>query len=114
MLIYNVIFSQFVFYLLDVEDQVCVNAFFCIDEEIGGVKGMQALTATQIFKDLNIGFALDEGLANPTQAFTLFYGERMPWCKFFCGATSTVLGSLQHNFLFAAVSRIVIQFMPLL
>ena len=51
---------------------------------------MQALTATQIFKDLNIGFALDEGLANPTQAFTLFYGERMPWCKFIRGATSTV------------------------
>ena len=43
---------------------------------------MQAFTATKVFKDLNIGFALDEGLANPTSAFTLFYGERMPWCKF--------------------------------
>ena len=24
-------------------------------------------------------FALDEGLANPREAFTVFYGERTPW-----------------------------------
>lgn len=33
------------------------------------------------FAALNIGFALDEGLANETEAFTVYYGERAPWCK---------------------------------
>ncbi len=32
------------------------------------------------FKELNVGFCLDEGLANPTDAFTVFYAERSPWC----------------------------------
>ena len=36
---------------------------------------------TEEFKALNVGFALDEGLANPTEKYTLFYGERGPWCK---------------------------------
>lgn len=52
-----------------------------LDEEIGGHLGMELFTKMQEFKDLNIGFALDEGLANPTDAFTVFYGERAPWCK---------------------------------
>jgi len=26
-----------------------------------------------------VAFALDEGLANPRPAFTVFYGERTPW-----------------------------------
>ena len=26
-----------------------------------------------------VAFALDEGLANPRDAFTVFYGERTPW-----------------------------------
>lgn len=33
------------------------------------------------WKELNVGFALDEGLANPKDEFTVFFGERMPWCK---------------------------------
>jgi aminoacylase len=40
---------------------------------------MQALIKSPIFAELNVGMALDEGLANPTDAFTLFYGERAPW-----------------------------------
>ena len=31
------------------------------------------------FKKLNVGFALDEGLANETDKFTVFYGERAVW-----------------------------------
>uniref|UniRef100_G3SWU1 N-acyl-aliphatic-L-amino acid amidohydrolase n=1 Tax=Loxodonta africana TaxID=9785 RepID=G3SWU1_LOXAF len=31
------------------------------------------------FRALKAGFALDEGLANPTDAFTVFYSERSPW-----------------------------------
>jgi aminoacylase len=53
-----------------------------IDEEIGGILGMALFVKTEAFKNLNIGFALDEGLANPTDAFTIYYGERAPWCKF--------------------------------
>lgn len=31
------------------------------------------------FKNLNIGFALDEGIANQNNALKIFYGERTPW-----------------------------------
>jgi hypothetical protein len=31
------------------------------DEEIGGAKGMGKLVETKEFKDMNVGFALDEG-----------------------------------------------------
>ena len=54
---------------------------FILDEEIGGVDGMCKWLETEHFKSLNMGFALDEGLANPTDAFTVFYGERAPWCE---------------------------------
>ena len=43
---------------------------------------MREYLKTSHFQSLNLGFALDEGLANPTDAFTVFYGERAPWCKF--------------------------------
>lgn len=49
------------------------------DEEIGGIDGMAKFVHTQDFKDLNIGFALDEGLASPNEEFALFYGERSIW-----------------------------------
>ncbi|XP_069792983.1 aminoacylase-1-like [Narcine bancroftii] len=49
------------------------------DEEIGGQNGMKKLTEHEAFRALNIGFALDEGLANPTDAYTAFYGERNVW-----------------------------------
>ena len=28
---------------------------------------------------MNVGLALDEGLANPANTYTIFYGERAPW-----------------------------------
>ncbi|XP_062596830.1 aminoacylase-1-like isoform X2 [Saccostrea cucullata] len=49
------------------------------DEEIGGKLGMGKFVKHEEFKKLNVGFGLDEGLANPTDAFTVFYGERTPW-----------------------------------
>lgn len=49
------------------------------DEEIGGHDGMELLIDTDFFKNLNIGFALDEGLANPTEEYMLYYSERLPW-----------------------------------
>jgi len=32
------------------------------DEEIGGTEGMEMFVHTEEFRNLNIGFALDEGL----------------------------------------------------
>ncbi|XP_063227654.1 aminoacylase-1-like [Bacillus rossius redtenbacheri] len=52
---------------------------FVPDEEIGGGDGMKAFVHTSDFKALNIGFALDEGIASPTEEFALFYGERSIW-----------------------------------
>lgn len=51
------------------------------DEEIGGHDGMKVFVKDPVFKSLNVGFALDEGLASPTDVFRVFYGERVPWCK---------------------------------
>ena len=33
------------------------------------------------FKKMNVGFSLDEGLANPTEAVSVYYGERSPYCE---------------------------------
>lgn len=53
---------------------------FVPDEEIGGRDGMGALLGSDFFKNLGeIGLALDEGLANPGEKYTVFYGERSPW-----------------------------------
>ena len=49
------------------------------DEEIGGHEGMELLIKTDFFKNMNIGFALDEGLANPGEEYMLYYSERLPW-----------------------------------
>ncbi|KAI5093738.1 aminoacylase-1, partial [Silurus meridionalis] len=56
-----------------------IHLMFVPDEEVGGHKGMEMFINHPEFHKLNIGFALDEGLANPTEAFTVFYGERSPW-----------------------------------
>jgi aminoacylase len=49
------------------------------DEEIGGVEGMGAFINSGELAALKMGMALDEGLANPKDAYTVFYGERSPW-----------------------------------
>ncbi|XP_023699042.1 aminoacylase-1 [Paramormyrops kingsleyae] len=56
-----------------------VHMMFVPDEEVGGQKGMEKFVEHPEFKKLNIGFALDEGLANPGESFTVFYGEKNPW-----------------------------------
>lgn len=53
------------------------------DEEIGGKDGMEKWVHTDNFKKLNIGFALDEGLASPTEVCPVYYGERVAWCTIF-------------------------------
>ena len=52
-----------------------------VDEEVGGHKGMRPFVKSEEFKKLNVGFGLDEGVANPEESFHLFYGERAIWRK---------------------------------
>lgn len=56
-----------------------VHLSFVPDEEIGGHDGVEKLVASTEFKDLNVGFVLDEGLASPDQNYRVFNGERSPW-----------------------------------
>ena len=58
------------------------------DEEIGGHDGMAKYVVSKEFKDLNIGFALDEGLASENNTLPLYYGERNEWwIRFKCTGT---------------------------
>uniref|UniRef100_A0A8C8Z3R6 Aminoacylase-1 n=1 Tax=Prolemur simus TaxID=1328070 RepID=A0A8C8Z3R6_PROSS len=56
-----------------------IHMTFVPDEEIGGHHGMELFVERPEFRALRAGFALDEGLANPTDAFTVFYSERSVW-----------------------------------
>ena len=59
-----------------------VHLSFVPDEEIGGVEGMALFVKTSLFKSLNVGFSLDEGLAGPEDEIPLYYGERnVFWIK---------------------------------
>ncbi len=52
---------------------------------MGGHEGMELYVVSKEFKDLNIGLALDEGLASEDNAIPLFYGERCSfWVQFKC------------------------------
>lgn len=63
---------------------VVVNSVITFtDEEIGGLLGMKLFVKSDEFKKLNVGCALDEGIANPDEGFQLFYGERSIWRKYF-------------------------------
>lgn len=52
---------------------------FVPDEEIGGFDGMKKFIAGNEFLSLNAGLVIDEGLANPLNRITVFYGERAAW-----------------------------------
>ncbi|XP_077982510.1 aminoacylase-1-like [Glandiceps talaboti] len=56
-----------------------IHMTFVPDEEVTGRLGMGKLVQRSEFKDLNVGYVLDEGLANPKDIFTVFYGERPIW-----------------------------------
>jgi len=43
---------------------------------------MAKFVNTSDFLELNVGFALDEGMADPSDQFPLFYGERSIWRKY--------------------------------
>nr|CAD7568973.1 unnamed protein product [Timema californicum] len=50
-----------------------------MDEEIGGIDGMDKFVKTSHFLKLNVGFILDEGITSSDKNFVLFYGERSLW-----------------------------------
>jgi aminoacylase len=56
-----------------------IHLTYLPDEEIGGIDGAMKFRDTELFLSLNTGMALDEGLANPSDKFTVFYGERSCW-----------------------------------
>ncbi|XP_064610402.1 aminoacylase-1-like isoform X1 [Liolophura sinensis] len=62
-----------------------IHLSFVPDEEIGGYTGMPVFVKDERFKQLNVGFVLDEGLASPTDSYTVFYGERSSlWLRVKC------------------------------
>ncbi|GLT29248.1 hypothetical protein SLA2020_041250 [Shorea laevis] len=61
------------------EPKRSVYLSFVPDEEIGGHAGAEKLAESDVFKNMNVGIVLDEGLASPTENYRLFFGERSPW-----------------------------------
>jgi aminoacylase len=53
-----------------------IHVSFLPDEEVGGLDAAAHFVKSNEFKSMNIGIALDEGLANPENAYSIFYGER--------------------------------------
>ena len=67
---------------------------------------MAKFVSTSDFLELNVGFALDEGMADPSDQFPLFYGELSIWRKYlfklefvclFCFLYLYVSNSLSRN-----------------
>ncbi|XP_023632546.1 aminoacylase-1 isoform X2 [Capsella rubella] len=56
-----------------------IHISYVPEEELGGFDGMMKFAASSEFKDLNLGFVMDEGQASPGDEFRVFYGERTPW-----------------------------------
>lgn len=74
-----------------------VHVCFVPDEEVGGTDGMQAFVRTAAFGRLNVGFALDEGIASADDSFALFYAERSVWRVHFRCTGTGGHGSLLHR-----------------
>ncbi|VDO87070.1 unnamed protein product [Haemonchus placei] len=49
------------------------------DEEIAGPDGMATFCQMDEFRELNVGFVLDEGIASENDTYKVFYGERCTW-----------------------------------
>jgi aminoacylase len=56
-----------------------IHVGFLPDEEIGGHDGICQLLASEWWKTLNVGVALDEGLANDGDSYNVYYAERSVW-----------------------------------
>ncbi|XP_043466051.1 aminoacylase-1-like isoform X1 [Leptopilina heterotoma] len=56
-----------------------VHLHFAPDEEIGGKFGMGVFVKSQEFKNLNVGFALDEGGISENNKIIVTYAEKSPY-----------------------------------
>ncbi|CAH8254661.1 unnamed protein product [Arabidopsis lyrata] len=56
-----------------------IHISYVPEEEIGGFDGMMKFAASLEFRELNLGFVMDEGQASPGDEFRVFYAERTPW-----------------------------------
>ncbi|XP_050213576.1 uncharacterized protein LOC126664979 [Mercurialis annua] len=56
-----------------------VHISYVPDEEIGAADGYAKFVNSKEFKELNVGFAMDEGQASVNDEFRLFYADRTPW-----------------------------------
>lgn len=60
-----------------------VHTIWVPDEEIGGEDGMKRFVTSDVFRKLNLGVVMDEGLAFEENKFVVFTGERTAiWAKF--------------------------------
>jgi len=65
--------------------QRTIHLTFVPEEEVGGIDGMAKFVHTKEFKDMNVGFGLDEGLAGPDEELPVYFGERnVFWVKITC------------------------------
>uniref|UniRef100_A0A0B7B2D8 N-acyl-aliphatic-L-amino acid amidohydrolase n=1 Tax=Arion vulgaris TaxID=1028688 RepID=A0A0B7B2D8_9EUPU len=55
-----------------------LHLLFTSDEEVGS-KPSEVFSQSKAFRDLNVVFGLDEGIANPGEQMRVFYGERSIW-----------------------------------
>ncbi|XP_055714094.1 aminoacylase-1-like [Phlebotomus papatasi] len=74
-----------------------IHACFVPDEEVGGKLGMAKFVHSEDFRALNVGFALDEGIASPTETYPVFYAERPAWRVYFKCSGTPGHGSLLHK-----------------
>lgn len=51
------------------------------DEETDAKYGMKPFVHHDVFKSLNVGFAIDEGSTTEGDTYHIFYGERSNWSK---------------------------------
>lgn len=66
-----------------------IHLMFVPDEETGGVLGVKMFVHTEEFRSLNIGFSLDEGMANDGNKFFVYYAERAIWrVEFKCNGSA--------------------------
>lgn len=56
-----------------------IHVSFVPDEEIGGADGFGKLINSSVFKSLNVGVALDEGLTSESGNYIVTNAERSPW-----------------------------------
>ena len=64
-----------------------LHSTFVPDEEIFGQEGLKSFIETKVFKEMNVGFTLDEGIASPDDVFNVYYAERNCWRKTFFAET---------------------------